>query len=193
MILAYHFVFSTYGFWLPNDPRGSGSTYVGLKNLYVQYGPATRVTCDRSVARRDHDRAARLAAKRLLPRAPVRLTGLMAREVARGVAEYAMSSGVLIYACSVLPTHVHLVTSTGRLPAEKLLVQFKGAATHRLRCAGMWAGEEKVWSRGGRHRFIDSVAYLRRAIAYVRDNPLKDGLRRQEWGFVSPVPRALGG
>jgi hypothetical protein len=28
MILAYHSIFSMYGFWLPNDPRGSGSDYV---------------------------------------------------------------------------------------------------------------------------------------------------------------------
>ena len=27
--LAYHFAFSLYGFWLPNDPRGSYSTRVG--------------------------------------------------------------------------------------------------------------------------------------------------------------------
>ncbi len=28
MILAYHSIFSMYGFWLPNDPRGSGSDYL---------------------------------------------------------------------------------------------------------------------------------------------------------------------
>jgi len=27
MVIAYHAIFSTYGFWLPNDPRGSWSEF----------------------------------------------------------------------------------------------------------------------------------------------------------------------
>src|SRR4051812_39201122 len=29
MIVGYHVIFSAYGFWLPNDPRGSWSDFVG--------------------------------------------------------------------------------------------------------------------------------------------------------------------
>jgi hypothetical protein len=29
MILAFHAIFGAYGFWLPNDPRGSWSDFVG--------------------------------------------------------------------------------------------------------------------------------------------------------------------
>lgn len=28
MVLAYHVIFGAYGFWLPNDPRGSWSKFV---------------------------------------------------------------------------------------------------------------------------------------------------------------------
>jgi hypothetical protein len=28
MILGYHVIFGAYGFWLPNDPRGSWSDFV---------------------------------------------------------------------------------------------------------------------------------------------------------------------
>jgi hypothetical protein len=28
-VLAYHVVLGAYGFWLPNDPRGSWSDFVG--------------------------------------------------------------------------------------------------------------------------------------------------------------------
>ncbi len=43
MALAYHVIFGTYGFWLPNDPRGSWSTFVGSWELY-RFGKATKVT-----------------------------------------------------------------------------------------------------------------------------------------------------
>src|SRR4051812_43899841 len=33
MIVGYHVIFSTYGFWLPNDPRGSWSDFVGSWEL----------------------------------------------------------------------------------------------------------------------------------------------------------------
>jgi hypothetical protein len=41
MILASHVIFSTYGFWLPNDPRGSWSDFVGAWELF-RFGPATK-------------------------------------------------------------------------------------------------------------------------------------------------------
>jgi len=65
MILGSHVIFSAYGFWLPNDPRGSWSTFVGSWELF-RYGPATKTDERHSVADRTRDRAARLAAKNAL-------------------------------------------------------------------------------------------------------------------------------
>lgn len=41
MIVGYHLIFSAYGFWLPNDPRGSWSNFVGSWDLF-RYGRATK-------------------------------------------------------------------------------------------------------------------------------------------------------
>lgn len=49
MIVGYHIIFSAYGFWLPNDPRGSWSDFVGSWELF-RYGPATKTTERRSLA-----------------------------------------------------------------------------------------------------------------------------------------------
>src|SRR5882757_6425768 len=54
MIIGYHVIFSTYGFWLPNDPRGSWSEFVGSWELF-RHGRATKVAVTRSVAHRRHD------------------------------------------------------------------------------------------------------------------------------------------
>lgn len=59
MVLGYHVCFGAYGFWLPNDPRGSGSSHVWADHL-KPFGPATGLDDrSRSVARKDHDRQRR--------------------------------------------------------------------------------------------------------------------------------------
>src|SRR6266581_3964135 len=94
MIMAYHAIFGTYGFWLPNDPRGSWSEFVGLYELSRQYGPATKTTERRSLAHRPHDPTAREAAKQLLTRQPVVFTGRQARAVGQGFADSFRKGGV---------------------------------------------------------------------------------------------------
>src|SRR5581483_11392251 len=61
MILAFHSIFSMYGFWLPNDPRGSGSDYIASWELF-RFGPATKTNSRRSVAGVPHDVAKRFQA-----------------------------------------------------------------------------------------------------------------------------------
>ena len=38
MILAYHIIFTTHGFWLPNDPRGSSSTAIRVEKGEITTG-----------------------------------------------------------------------------------------------------------------------------------------------------------
>jgi hypothetical protein len=83
MILATHVIFSTYGFWLPNDPRGSWSSFVASWELF-KFGKATKVNVTKSVARVPHDLALRKAAKRALNHPPVRLNGAQALCIIRG-------------------------------------------------------------------------------------------------------------
>ena len=42
MIVGYHVIFGMYGFWLPNDPRGSWSEFVGEWELFRAAGRATK-------------------------------------------------------------------------------------------------------------------------------------------------------
>jgi len=65
MALGSHIILSAYGFWLPNDPRGSWSDFVGAYELY-RFGCATKMTSRLSVAGALHDAKARLAAKKAL-------------------------------------------------------------------------------------------------------------------------------
>src|SRR5882757_5349600 len=84
-VLAYHFILTAYGFWLPNDPRGSWSEFVRRWEL-LAYGPATKTTDRRSLASEQHDHARRLTAKKSLKYEPVRFTGEQALCISRGFA-----------------------------------------------------------------------------------------------------------
>ena len=42
------------------------------------------------------------------------------------------------------------------------------------------------WARGCWTVYLDNEEAVRRAILYVEQNPVKDGLRPQKWSFVVP-------
>ena len=131
MVLGYHVIFGTYGFWLPNDPRGSWSDFVGAWELF-HFGPATKVETRASLANAPHDPAVRQATKQALKRPPVQLSGVQARAVGRGFAASVHKGRVLVWACSILPEHLHLVVARHRFRVEHLVNLLKGAATRAL-------------------------------------------------------------
>ncbi|MGL4551505.1 MAG: transposase [Gemmataceae bacterium] len=201
MIQGSHVIFGAYGFWLPNDPRGSWSDSVGSLDLQ-RFGPATKTTETCSVAFRPHDRALRLEAKKALKRPAVQFTGIQARAVGRGFAGYSRKAGLTVWACAILPDHVHLVLKRHRLDVEQLAIQLKGWATRQLVEEGIHPFGDvprakgrppKCFARGEWKVFLDSAEDFRRSIAYVERNPEKEGKPRQTWSFVTPFrPEDLG-
>jgi REP element-mobilizing transposase RayT len=193
VILAYHVILSAYGFWLPNDPRGSWSEFCAAWELFRYGGRATKVDTTRSVARAKHDGAKRLGAKRLLKHAPVRWSGLQARAIARGFARAASEAGYEILGCAILHDHVHLVIGRTSRDIGQVVAHLKARATTQLRQEGIHPFEELVDARGkvpamwaGRYWkvFVDHDRHLDGAITYVEDNPKKERLRPQNWNFV---------
>ena len=194
-VLAYHLIITAYGFWLPNDPRGSWSDFVRAWELFLFGGPATRTRERRSLARDPHDVRKRLEAKRHLARHPVEFTGLQARAIARGFANYVERAGVLIHACSILPKHVHQVIARHRYPIEQIARLLKGAATTELLREGLHPFADSPyrdhtlptpWARRQWSVFLGDDEATRRAIRYVERNPIKDYKPAQHWSFVTP-------
>ncbi|GEM_PF-2205405 len=134
-ILGYHFIFSAYGFWLPNDPRGSWSETVREFELH-KFGPATKVQTTRSVAARPHDDKLRLAAKKSLRYPPVRLTGQQAVLIAKGYADAQAQHAYVIHALAILHDHVHLVMLNHGNDIDKIAAHLKAKATSRLNAHG---------------------------------------------------------
>ena len=186
MVIAYHCIFGTYGFWLPNDPRGSGSDYIGSWELF-RYGPATKIRGRRSTASVSHDAEARQKAKEALKYGPVHLTGKQALQVAQGFVWAARESDYSIHACAILPDHVHVVIRRHQQNIRRIVGHLKARATRLLRLRGPWHADERpVWGEHGWNVFLNGLDSVEYAIAYVNENPIKEGKPAQRWSFVTP-------
>ncbi len=185
MILAFHSIFGFYGFWLPNDPRGSGSDYVANWELFRGYGRATTVTTRHSVAHTTHNQADRVTAKQALKFPPVVITGIQALDIAREFARAIGEAGYRVHACAILPDHVHLVIGWHVREIRTIVGHLKSRATMAIRAAGHW-GQGALWGDHGWNVFLDDVAHVERSIRYVEANPVKEGKQIQRWGFVTP-------
>ena len=193
-VIACHLIVTAYGLWLPNDPRGLWSEFVRAWELQV-FGPATKTTDRRSLARRPHDRKARFAAKQALARRPVEFTGEQGLAVGMGFADYVRRSGLVVLAASVLPKHSHLVVGRMPHPVEQTANLLKGAATTELKRRDLHPfsdqpyGDGRLpspWARKQWSCFLDCDADIRRAIASAEAHPVKDGKPVQLWSFVTP-------
>jgi len=192
-VVAFHVVVSTYGFWLPNDPRGSWSNEVRAENI-AEFGPATKVATTRSVAGASHDASARLSAKRALVRPEVKFDGPQARSVALGMGELAAQAGYVLYAFAILPQHVHMVIRRHRFAIEQVVRKLRQAGTLRLLADGLHPFADlrgptgrlpSVWAQDFWKVFLYSPLDVQRAVEYVEANPVRDGKRRQNWSFVT--------
>ncbi len=195
MVLAYHVIFgASYGFWLPNDPRGAWTDMVWAWELR-RFGPATKTTARRSIAAVPHDAELRMTAKEALKYPAVQLTGGQAASIGAGFREATAKSGYRIYACSILPEHVHMVIGRHRYSVEQVVRVLKQGATQSLVSARLHplaefarnsGGVPSPWQQKCWHVFLDDLAGVERAVKYVENNPVKERRERQRWSFVEP-------
>jgi len=159
-----------------------------------RYGRATKTTETQSLAHREHDQQLRLAAKSALKYPAVELTGLQARAVARGFGNYAARAKMAVWACAVLPDHVHLVIGRLKLRVENVVIQLKGDATEQLVSEGIHPQARrqepgkrvpKCFARGEWKVYLEADD-VPQAVKYVEENPLKEGKPLQQWSFVVP-------
>jgi REP element-mobilizing transposase RayT len=202
MIHGYHVILPMYGFWLPNDPRGSWSDFVRKWEL-VRFGKATK-TIERKelIELSESEIQQREAARSALRYPPVSIDGHQALAIANGFASKIKKGTYTIWACSILPEHTHLVIARHTYKVEQIANLLKGSSTSRIieegrhplashaeqgkRPPRMWAARE--WKV-----YLDSEEAIEDAIRYVEENPEKEGKSKQAWPFVTPfagIPKA---
>ena len=148
----------------------------------------------RSLARDPHNRRLRSEAKKRLARPPVEFTGIQARAVGRGFANYVAKSACTVLSCAIMPCHVHMVVARHRYSIEQVANLLKGAATTELMREGLHPFAKNVyrngvtptpWTRKPWSCFLDCNDDIARAVRYVENNPIKEGNPKQTWSFVT--------
>ena len=104
-------------------------------------------------------------------------------------------SGYRIYACSILPEHVHLVLGRHTYQVEQMVRLLKAEASSQLAADGRHPFADRPqpdgalptpWARNCWKVFLDGADGIRRSIRYVENNPAKEGKRPRRWPFVVP-------
>jgi REP element-mobilizing transposase RayT len=184
IVIAYHLVWTAYGTWLPNDPRGSGSTEVAspvLAELGVLHFGRKSVQ-PRFHEVRDFYKRAEPLLKFDVTRFDQQQIELIATAFSATIAERHYTC----YACAILPDHAHIVLRKHRDRAEEMIGTLNEASRLRLSSARFVQFEHPVWTGGGWKSFLDSPAAVSAAVRYVEKNPVKSGLGTQYWPFVQP-------
>ncbi len=182
IIIAYHLVWVAYGWWLPNDPRGSMSRAIRndvLADLgQLHHGRKRVQPASRDIRAFYHNAASRLEHELVEFGEDER--ACIAAAFAGAIDQFKYTC----YACAIMPDHVHLVVRKHKHLAEEMIANLQIVSRVRLRGEQFRAFDHPVWGGPGWKVFLDHPDDIRRTIGYVVDNPVKIGLPVQTHPFV---------
>ena len=185
MIIAYHLMWTLYGWWLPNDPRGSTSKQVEsdvLRDLGELHFGRKKVQPARKVIKKFYDEAADMLAFPLLAfeRDQFAMVGA-------AIGESVVESRYTCWAMAVMPDHVHILIRKHRDIGEDMIEKIQVSSRSKLINLGMREPEHPVWTDGGWKVYLDGVEDVWRTIGYIEQNPVKRRWPVQRWGWVVVV------
>jgi len=179
MIIAYHAIFTTYGTWLPNDPRGAYSKEIYNEQLRmlgtIKYGRQNPTPAKEKLMKFWTMAASQVS------RPPFYFDNRSREIVAGAFGSVIQRLGVKVPACAIMNDHVHIIILRCKYRIEYIVNQLKGAATKDLKL------KYTPWTRGCWKVFIDDKDTLLAAVRYIQSNPTSAGLPPQYWDFVSPL------
>jgi len=142
-----------------------------------------------------HDAQSRRQVKEALKYPAVVFNGEQALSAAQGFKRMAEKSGYGVFACAILPEHVHLVLRRHTYKVEQMVRLLKAEASSKLAEDGLhplarWPQQDgsfpTPWARKCWKVFLNSAEDIDHAVGYVEANPEKEGKRPQRWSFVIP-------
>lgn len=217
MIVGFHLLWTAYGCWLPNDPRGSLSKEVVIPDI-AELGPhhyeRKKQQPTSTEIREFYNRANEVLKFELL-----KFNALEVTAIARGFANAITTRKYTCYACAIMPDHVHILIRKHRDSAEMMideLQNFSRDAVHKLyqpevsslRNSNQDLSYRKnepsntphrrnpdhpVWGGRGYRVFLNNIADVNRTIKYINENPIKIGQPQQSWPFVTAYNNWLPG
>jgi len=149
MIVGYHLIWTVYGSWLPNDPRGSSSHIIrspAIAELGELHPGRKRIQPAGRAIREFYD-AARPALKhdfRTLSESEIGVVGASFDEVIR-------DRSYSCYACAIMPDHVHLLVRRHRDLPDAMIEAMQESS----RVAVLAHGDRPASHPGPAHQNLD--------------------------------------
>ncbi|MEX0718646.1 MAG: hypothetical protein WD066_18780 [Planctomycetaceae bacterium] len=119
MVAAYHLIWTAYGWWLPNDPRGSNSREIrsaSIEGMGELHRDRKRIQPTGKVIAEFYD-----AARGRLKHPLLTLTSDEVLSIAESFSATVRQRRYTCYACAILPDHLHLVIRKHRDKAEEMI------------------------------------------------------------------------
>ena len=201
MIHAYHVIWGAYGFWLPKRSTRLVvrlCRVMGVSPLWPDdaFDPAPRY---RPRAMDDMAGRRRRASGSRRSNLPV-----AALAIGSGFSIGVRKSRFTIWACSILPEHVHLVIARHTYKVEQICNLLKGEATKQLKAESLHPQQRfqcgngklpSLWAEGQWKVYLDSEEAIEEAIHYVEENPTKEGkpLQNGRLSRLSPASTSPAG
>ena len=183
IVIAHHLIWTAYGWWLPNDPRGSGSKVIRNDIIgelgEIHFGGKKTQPASRDL-RRFYEQAS------MILRHPLLTFDADARaEIGEAFASVIKNERYTCYACAVMPDHVHILIRKHKHFAEEMIENLKEASRRRLLAVKLRTNNHPTWTAGGGWKvFLDHPDEVKRTIDYVNRNPAEIGLPCQRWAFL---------
>ena len=153
-VIADHLIFTNYGTWLGNDPRGSGSRTIYTPSLAelgdVHFG-RKKVQPSRSTVRDFYEEA-----ETRLQFPVIRFGDLQREHIGLSFVETVRKHQYTCYACAIMPDHVHLVIRQHRDDAESMIDIFQRESRAWLIERQIVLDDHPVWTKGGWKVFLDA-------------------------------------
>ncbi len=182
IVIAHHLIWTAYGWWLGNDPRGSMSKHIDspiIRDLGELHHGRKRIQPAGREIREFYERAAGALKYELLT---FDTPGIAA--IAQAFHEVIEHERYTCYACAIMPDHIHIILRKHRHQAEEMIENLQTASRLRLRSLGLRPSDHPTWGGPGWKVFLDHPSEVRRTIGYVEMNPIKIRWPAQSWPFV---------
>jgi hypothetical protein len=183
-ILAHHLVISGYGFWIPNDPRGSGS----LELRQEKFKPLGPIHPGRKKIQPSRQKLRMFStdAERILDHDLLWFDAGTRDLIGAAFAEVIARRGYTVWACFVGTNHAHLCIRYHRDRYETMHANLAAQSRTSLLELGKAEPAHPVWAERPYSVFLHTPDDILRVIEYIRENAAKSGLPEQAWDFVKP-------
>ena len=162
-ILAHHLILSSYGFWLANDPRGSGSDEL-REGKFADLGPIHHG--------RKWTQPSRAVLRAFYAHAFPRLDH----------APFWFD----VWACFIGSNHAHLCVRFHRDRYEKIWEKLTAQSRTSLIAAAAAPEFHPVWAQRPYSVYCHTPDDIQRVVGYINANAPKEGLPPHNWDFVKP-------